>query len=251
MLNLEDKLMSLLESKLKINNCNYKLCSLNTKCYFDNYNDNWSCSYRTTRILLSSLFTGDFTIQQLQGYLEKSWNAGFDPEGILFHKIVCNYRMNVVDIASIFGFMGIKVRFYDFHEPTELIFDIIVNYFKSGYKYPIHVSRGGNLPHAIVVLGIVEDKLIIFDPNEYIPINEIDLNYMIKDKSFFNEKQYSVLFIEGKILTKEDLEISKGLLRSMSLPLIDSITNLPREQHLLLPIDLKNNYLFNSKDEFT
>jgi hypothetical protein len=201
---------------------------------------------------LSSLFTGDFTIQQLQGYLKKAWNAGFDPEGIPFHKITDKYPMSAPDIASIFGFMGIKVRFYDFHEPTHLIFDIIVNYIKSGYTFPVHISRGGNLPHALVVLGIVEDKLIVFDPVEYIPIHEIDLNYMIKDRTFFNEKQYSVLFIEGKILSKEDLKIAKELLRSMSLPLIDSITNLPREQHLSLPNDLKNNYLFNSKgkDEF-
>ena len=65
---------------------------------------------------------------------------------------------------------------------------------------------------------------------------------MCYDISFFNEKQYSLLFIEGKLENNDDVTLAKILGRYINLPLTELNTGLIREQHQLLPINLKKNY---------
>lgn len=211
---------------------NVKLVSENVILYYDTYLIDGDCGYRCLRIILSTLFNRNFTTNNLQYYLKKSWEYGFDSYSIKYNINFIDYALCMQDSASILGYLGYNTRCYEFHNNFELIFTIVKNYFDI-YNKPIYITKNSENPHTFVIIGyIIENnviKLIAFDPN--IAIDAIHL-----DISSFIENKYHILFVIDKIKYNYEIELAKKLANYIIIP----FTN---EQHPDLPIELKNNYL--------
>lgn len=217
---LHAKLQQMKDSKVILD---AKLAHFATEYHCNGYKDDWSCGYRNCKILLSSskelesyrnLICDDTSIENLQKILEDAWATGFDQEGAehFDRKIVRKKDwIGTTEIAALIGYLGIKVKCYDFHRPTQngthpLLFEIVEKYFESSGEIAtnlpcLYLQHQG---HSRSIVGIIRTpsnvtKLILFDPGMSMrsAIEAADIDRLCFDISKFVHRQYSLLMIDG------------------------------------------------------
>ncbi|KAJ1654216.1 hypothetical protein IWQ61_005808 [Dispira simplex] len=120
------------------------LCDPQVQCHASTRSDkHWSCGYRNTQTLLTSISTDrrpqSPSLAQLQTWLEEAWAQGHDPVGAgqLDRRVYGTTKwIGPTEVYGILRRIGLPCHIIDFHRPTgshqthPALLQCIVNYFQ-------------------------------------------------------------------------------------------------------------------------
>ncbi|KAJ1957560.1 hypothetical protein IWQ62_005062 [Dispira parvispora] len=135
------------------------LCNPHVQCHASTRTDrHWSCGYRNTQTLLTSVSTGGGSpspsLAQLQTWLEEAWSQGHDPVGAdqLDHHVHGTTKwIGPTEVYGILRRIGLSCHIVDFHRPTgshqshPALLQCIVNYFQGRLTAQSLPEHGGSL----------------------------------------------------------------------------------------------------------